>query len=238
MRSLTLGTRGSTLALAQADLVAGLLRARFPEVDVRTRTIVASGDEQLRVPAYELALDAFVDRLEEALLAGEVDAVVHSYKDLPAIGRPGLTIGAVPIRADRRDVLVSRDGRRLAELPAGAIVGTSSLRRSAWLGAHHPRLTARAIRGPVDVRVRLVREGEYDAALLAAAGLVRLGLSHVITEYFDVETLPPAAAQGALAVQCRTGDTATLALLDAIDDQALRRIVEEERALEALESNV
>jgi hydroxymethylbilane synthase len=230
----TIGTRSSELALRQTRQVAELLRAAWPQLDVRTRHYVSSGDEQLDLPADQLAPDAFVDRLERALLAGEVDAVVHSYKDLPFAATPGLVIAAVPLRADPREALVARSGLRLDQLPAGAIVGTSSARRGAWLRERRPDLEARPIRGPVDSRVRQVlEEGRFDAALLAAAGLQRLDLAHHVTEYFDLETLPPAAGQGALAVQCRADDAATAALLAAIDDLALHAAVRAERELEA-----
>jgi hydroxymethylbilane synthase len=232
-RHLTIGTRSSELALRQARQVDAMLRAAWPGLDVRTRLYVSSGDERLDVPADQLAPDAFVDRLERALLAGEVDAVVHSYKDLPAVATAGLVIAAVPVRADPREALVARDGHRLADLPAGAVVGTSSARRSAWLRALRPDLEARPIRGPVDSRVRQVMDGHFDAALLAAAGLERLDLAHHITEYFDLDVLPPAAAQGALAVQCRASDAATSMLLAAIDDRALHAAVRAERELEA-----
>ena len=162
---------------------------------------------------------------------------VHSYKDLPTARPEGLVIAAVPQRADPRDALVSRDGATLAGLPQGAVVGTSSPRRAAQAAALRPDLVLRPIRGNVDTRLAKVDAGEYDAAILAIAGLERLGLAERASHVFGFEEMLPAPAQGALAVECRRDDSETLRLVAAIDDRELRRLVSAERAfLAALEA--
>jgi len=210
-----------------------MLRERWPALDVRIDVLATSGDERLDIPFPDLAADAFTDRLERALLTGSIQAAVHSYKDLPYESSPDLIIAAVPVRADVREALVSRGGATLAQLPTGAIVGTSSERRSAILKRLRPDIELRPMRGPVDARLQQVMDGTYDAAIFAVAGLDRLGLSHHITEYFSVEVIRPAAGQGALAVQCRAADDATRMLLAGIDDVALHATVRAEREHEA-----
>jgi len=231
-RRIAIGTRRSPLALHQTQIVVELLGGAHPEVPLEIREFDASGDRMLDVPAPLLAADAFTDTIERALLAGDIDVAVHSYKDLPLEGTPGLTIAAVPVRADPREALVCARPVTLRELQAGAVVGTSSIRRTEAVRRLRPDLHVKPIRGPVDMRVAKVLAGEYDAALLALAGLERLGLTQYVTEIFDLETMPPAAAQGALAVQCRTADSFTRDLLGDIDHAGLRGEVESElRAL-------
>jgi hydroxymethylbilane synthase len=229
---ITLGTRGSPLALWQTNDIAERLRARWPALTVEIRIYGTSGDAHQEIPFTALADNAFTDQIEQALVHGDVDAAVHSYKDLPVVSPPSLIIAAVPVRGDVREALVSRNGQRLAELPSGAVIGTSSDRRSAILRALRPDLQIRPIRGPVDVRLQKVLDGEYDAVLFAAVGLERLGLAHHITEYFSTSIMPPAAGQGALAVQCRTDDARVRALIEAIDDRALHLAVRSEREAE------
>lgn len=227
-RRFTLGTRRSKLALHQTGLVVGLLAAANPDLDIEVRSYEASGDTMLDVPAPELAPDAFTDSIERALVEGEIDAAVHSYKDLPIEATPGLVIAAVPMRADLREALVCGRPLKLSELPAGCTVGTSSERRAAAVLTLRPDLLVRPIRGAVDARVAMVLAGEYDAALLALAGLERLELLDHVTEIFDVATMPPAAGQGALAVQCRADDPIALELLCNIDDVDLHNTVDAE----------
>ena len=227
-RLFTLGTRRSKLALHQTGLVVDLIASMHPEVDIEVRTYEAWGDTMLDVPATELPADAFTDSIERALIAGEIDAAVHSYKDLPPDSSPGLVIAAVPVRADLREALVCARPLKLSELAAGSVVGTSSERRAAAVLALRPDLLVKPIRGPVDTRVAMVLCGECDAALLALAGLDRLGLRQHVTEIFDVATMPPAAGQGALAVQCRADDPFALALLSDIDDVELHNSVDAE----------
>jgi hydroxymethylbilane synthase len=232
MTILRLGTRKSPLALRQTDIVRDLLVRAHPSLIVELVTFTTTGDEILDVPVQQLAADAFTDRVERALLDGTIDVAVHSYKDLPAEPTPGLVIAAVPVRADPREALVATHGRTLRDLPPRSIVGTSSERRAAAVLALRPDLEVRPIRGPVDVRVEKILAGEFDAAVLAVAGLERLGLLQHVTEYFDLETMPPAAGQGALAVQCRSDDSTTRDLLAAIDDVELHAAVLAEVAAE------
>ena len=227
-RPFVVGTRRSRLALYQANVVLELLRAARPEITFELREYTASGDTMLHIPAPELAADAFTDVIERALADGEIDAAVHSYKDLPPDAPPGLVIAAVPVRADPREALVSADGSRLRDLLPGAVVGTSSVRRAAAVLALRPDLVVKPIRGPVDARVRMVFDGTYDAAVLALAGLDRLGLAASVSEIFDAELMPPPPGQGALAVQCRADDELALAILTDIDDVPLHNAVDAE----------
>lgn len=222
------GTRRSELALRQTAIVTSLIAAAHPEIEIEVRHYEASGDVMLDVPAPQLAPDAFTDVIERALIAGEIDAAVHSYKDLPAEVTPGLVIAAVPVRADPREALVCARPLKLSDLPPGSLVGTSSERRAAAILALRPDVQVRPIRGTVDARVAKVLAGEYDAALLALAGLERLDLRANITEIFDLATMPPAAGQGALAVQCRAEDPLALDVLTRIDDIALHNAVDAE----------
>jgi hydroxymethylbilane synthase len=233
LAAVVLGTRGSALARAQAERVAALLAAAWPGLECEALPIVTQGDrtQSSGEPLPEIGgKGLFTAELEQALRDGGIDLAVHSLKDLPTEEPVGIALGAVCLREDVRDCLVARDGLTLAELPAGAVVGTSSLRRAAQLRALRPELEIRSIRGNVDTRVRKVREGEYDAAVLAAAGIRRLGLEEIVTEWLPAETMLPAPGQGALAVQCRAGDEPALALLEAIDDPSTRAATTAERA--------
>ncbi|GGJ91772.1 porphobilinogen deaminase [Pilimelia anulata] len=234
MTPLRLGTRGSALALAQAEQVADALRARTGRA-VELIEIGTTGDRSDR-PVPELGVGVFVSALREALLAKEIDFAVHSYKDLPSAPADGLIVAAVPQRQDPRDALIARDGLPLSALPPGARVGTGAVRRVAQLHALGLQLDVRPIRGNVDTRLRRVAEGELDAVVLARAGLARLGRADEITESLDPMLMLPAPAQGALAVECRstavTDDDADLpALLRGIDDLDSRLCVAAERAL-------
>jgi hydroxymethylbilane synthase len=232
MAAVVLGTRGSALARAQTERVIELLATAWPGITCEVRAIVTQGDRTQSsgepLPAIG-GKGLFTAELEEALRSGEIDLAVHSLKDLPTEEPADIVLGAVCLRDDVRDCLVARDGLTLAELPPGAVVGTSSLRRTAQLRALRPDLEVRSIRGNVDTRVRKVREGEFDAAVLAAAGIRRLSLEDAVTEWLPGETMLPAPGQGALAVQCRAGDEAVLALLAAIDDPATRAATTAER---------
>ncbi len=228
--SLSVGTRRSALARWQTDHVIALLGAARPDLLFETRTFSTAGDDTLDQPLPTLGgKGLFTAALEDALRRGEIDIAVHSLKDLPVDDPPGLTIGAIIGRADVRDVLAARAGLALADLPPGAIVGTSSLRRQAQLLAERPDLTVRDIRGNVETRLRKVQEGLYDATVLAAAGLDRLGLAAAVSETLPLETMLPAPGQGALAVQCRAGDDHTLALLAAIHNEPVAAAVGAER---------
>ncbi|MFL6101456.1 MAG: hydroxymethylbilane synthase [Actinomycetales bacterium] len=236
---LRLGTRRSALATAQAQLVADAL-APVAGIPVELVPITTSGDRtQSDVQPLEAigGTGVFVTELRRALLASEVDLAVHSYKDLPTGAYDGLAIGAVPPRADPRDVLVARDGLTLGELPAGARVGTGSPRRAAQLRALDLGLSVEPIRGNVDTRLRAVSEGRYDAVVLARAGLHRLGRTDEATEVLDPIQVLPAPGQGALAVECRADDDELLTWLAALDDSDSNAAVRAERAvLAALEA--
>lgn len=229
LQSLVLGTRGSALALRQTVQVREMLERRWSMLSVTLRVYDTFGDTRLDIPFPDLADNAFTDQIERALVDGEIDAAVHSYKDLPIESPAGLIIAAVPVRADMREALVARDGLTLRSLPAGAVVGTSSERRAATLRTLRPDIVLRPIRGAVDARLEKVVRGEYDAVIFAVAGLERLGLTHHITEYFSLDVMAPAAGQGALAVQCRASDARIVALVAGIDDVVLHTAVLAER---------
>lgn len=230
MTRLRVGTRGSRLARAQAGLVAEGLRKHVPDLAVELVLIETFGDAHRDVALKpELGQSFFTKEIEAALLSGEVDVAVHSCKDLATVLPVGLRLGAIPPREDPRDVLVSRAGR-LSDLPAGARVGTSSPRRRGFLAAARPDLEVVDMRGNVPTRVAALDEGVLDAIVLAAAGLVRLGLTERITERLEPDVMTPAAAQGALAVQTREDDPKTNALVAHLDDRASRSAVLAERA--------
>jgi hydroxymethylbilane synthase len=227
--TLRLGTRGSALALAQARLVAGALGEAG--VDVEIVTITTKGDVRTDVPLSVIGgRGVFAAELEQALRAGDVDLAVHSAKDLPSTLAPDLALAAFLPREDPRDVLISRDGVPLASLRMNAIVGTSSPRRACQLRALRPDVVLRDIRGNVDTRVRKLDEGQYDAIVLAAAGLRRLGLAQRITEWLDPARMLPSPGQGAIAVEVRADDAATAAALAPLDDADTRVAVTAERA--------
>ena len=230
--AVTLGTRASTLARAQTELVVAALTGAWPGLECSTEVISTTGDRTQAAgePLPEIGgKGLFTAELERALRTGEIDLAVHSLKDLPTEEAPDVVIGAVCERDDVRDCIVSRDGLGLDDLPAGAIVGTSSLRRAAQVRALWPRLEIRSIRGNVDTRIRKVRGGEFDAVVLAAAGIRRLGLEAEVAEWLPTEIMLPAPAQGALAVQCRADDGSALSLLSPVDDGHARATTTAER---------
>jgi hydroxymethylbilane synthase len=226
--TLRLGTRGSALALTQSTTVADAVRALGHDVELVE--IVTPGDRS-NAPIAQLGVGVFVSALREALVAGEIDFAVHSYKDLPTAPAKGLTIAAVPPREDPRDALVTRDGRHLSDLGEGARIGTGALRRIAQLHALGRRLAPLPVRGNVDTRLRKLAEGEFDAVVLARAGVVRLGRGDEITETLDPMLMLPAPAQGALAVECREDDVELREILARLEDQDTRSAVTAERAL-------
>jgi hydroxymethylbilane synthase len=227
--TLRLGTRGSALAVAQASTVAQALTASTGE-RVDLVEIVTDGDRSA-APVQQLGVGVFVSALREALHAKEIDFAVHSYKDLPTAPADGLCIAAVPLRDDPRDALVTRDGSLLSDLGPGQRVGTGAPRRVAQLLALGRGLDCVPVRGNVDTRLRRLTEGAYDAVVLAAAGLRRLGRADEITETLDPMLMLPAPAQGALAVECRSGDQSLVELLASLDDEHTRAAVIAERSL-------
>jgi hydroxymethylbilane synthase len=227
---LRLGTRASALATAQAGAVAAALTERTGRA-VELVPVTTYGDTSRAALSQIGGTGVFVGALREALLADQVDLAVHSLKDLPTADAEGIRLAAVPPREDPRDVLVARDGLTLAELPAGSHVGTGSPRRAAQLRALGLGLQVVDVRGNVDTRLRLVQSGEVDAVVLARAGLARLGRLDVVTEVIDPLQMLPAPGQGALAVECRSGDTTTADLLGTLDDRPTRLVAEAERTL-------
>jgi hydroxymethylbilane synthase len=234
--TLRLGTRASQLATTQSQAVADAITAASG-VRVELVHISTEGDRSSAAIAQLGGTGVFVTAIRQALLEGTVDVAVHSYKDLPTLPEPGLTIAAVPPREDPRDALVARDGRTLGELPAGAKVGTGAPRRVAQLRALGLGLEVVPIRGNVDTRMARVVPGDLDAVVLARAGLSRLGRLGAITETLDPLQVLPAPAQGALAVECRSDDERTRQVLAALDDAGTRACVVAERTtLAALEA--
>lgn len=228
---LVIGTRGSPLALRQAQGVRDALLRHWPGIEVRLEIIRTRGDRFLDAPLSAVGgKGLFVKEIEESLLAGRADLAVHSLKDVPAETAPGLTFGAIPERDSPRDALVSRRGEPLAELPAGGRVGTSSLRRAAQIRRLRPDLEVVPLRGNVETRLRKLDAGELDAVVLAEAGLNRLGLAARISERFDPGRLLPAVGQGALCVQIREGDPATSERIAPLDHAPTRTAVAAERA--------
>lgn len=230
--TLTIGSRGSELALTQSRYVAGLIQAAAPDTEVNVEVFSTRGDEILSKPLSEIGgKGLFTEELEAALLEGRIDLAVHSLKDLPTEEPEGLCIAATPTRATPNDALVSEKFARLADLSPGAVVGTSSLRRKAQLTAARPGLNIVDLRGNVGTRVKRVTDGDLDAAILACAGLERIGLTDVIAEVLAPEVMLPAAGQGALGIQTRADDADLLAILARINDEATHAEVTAERAL-------
>ena len=228
---LVLATRRSSLARWQTESVRNQLAACWPALRLETIEIVTQGDRSLERPLPEIGgKGVFTQELETALREGRADLAVHSLKDLPTEVPADLTVGAVLSRGDPRDVLVGAEGRDLAALPPGATVGTSSLRRQAQLLALRPELCTRPVRGNVETRIDKVRRGEFQAVVLAAAGLLRLGLERHASQWFELDQMLPAPGQGAIAVQCRADDRDTLGLLAAIDHPPTRSATDAERA--------
>jgi hydroxymethylbilane synthase len=230
-RKLTLGTRPSQLARWQTDFVATALRAAWPGLRTEVEVYTTRGDRELSRPLPEIGgKGLFTAEVEAALLSDDIDLAVHSLKDLPIAESEGLAIGAVLKRAEAHDVLVSRHDLPLAELPAAPRVGTSSPRRAAQIAAARPDAQIVSIRGNVDTRLRKAATEDYDAVVLAAAGLARLGLEEHITESLSLDLMLPAPAQGALAVQCRVDDAGAVSMLRSIHHQPTWSAVTAERS--------
>jgi hydroxymethylbilane synthase len=228
--SYRLGTRGSKLALWQANYVADALR-KITKVDVEIVVISTEGDETAGSLMNPIRPGVFVSSIRDALIANEVDLVVHSMKDLPSARLLGLKVVAIPQREDARDVIISHSGLGLMALPAGAVVGTSSPRRAARINFLRPDLVTAPIRGNVDTRIQKVRDGEFDAVVLAAAGIKRLNRASEITEFLTSEQLLPAPAQGALAIEIRGFDRDLSKALEKLDHIETRLITTAERAV-------
>ncbi|WP_329003772.1 hydroxymethylbilane synthase [Kribbella sp. NBC_00709] len=226
-----LGTRRSALATAQSTLVADQLRALGHEVELAL--ITTTGDVN-RAPVEQIGgTGIFVSALRDALLAGEIDIAVHSLKDLPTAPVDGLTLGAIPLREDPRDVLIARDGLTLGELPRGSVIGTGAARRVSQIDALGLGVECTGVRGNVDTRIALVTDGKLDAVVVARAGVSRLGRLAEVTETLDPIQMLPAPGQGALAIECRSADAEALAALAPLEDPSTRAAVTAERQMMA-----
>ena len=231
-RIIRIGTRGSLLALKQSTNVKETLEARWPGLRVELEIIRTTGDKIVDVPLAKVGgKGLFVKEIEDALLARTVDLAVHSMKDVPAILPEGLEIGVIPKREDPRDVLVSGSGAGISELPAGARVGTSSLRRSAQVKRLRPDAEVLNLRGNLDTRLRKLSEGQYDAIILAAAGLHRMGWKDRITAYLEPEVFVPAIGQGAIGIEFRSDDREVRRILSPLHDPDTAVAVVAERSL-------
>ena len=231
MKTLKIGTRGSALALWQSRRVAFLLSRHLPGLEVELVEITSLGDRVTDVPLSHVeGTGFFTASIEQALINGDVDIAVHSYKDLPVESTPGLLVAAVPERGPVEDVLCARNGATLATLPKGARVGTCSTRRTAQVRMQRADLELVPLRGNVPTRVARI-EKDLDAVVLAQAGLVRLGLDAAISELFSIDRMLPAPAQGAMAIQCRAADRDLILRLSVLDHATTRQAVDAERAM-------
>ena len=230
-KHVVIGSRGSILALAQANLVKSSLEANYPDLTFEIKEIVTSGDKDLKSnwENSNASLKSFFTKeIEQELLDGQIDIAVHSMKDMPAVSPKGLICGAIPDREDARDVLITK-GDFLVTLPKGAKVGTSSLRRAINLKAVRPDFEIKHLRGNIHTRLNKLETEDYDAIVLAAAGLKRVGLTDKISEYLNGEVFPPAPAQGVLYIQCRENDKEIKGILKSIHNEDIAKIVEIER---------
>lgn len=231
-KKIVIGSRGSILALAQSEMIKKQLETNFPEIEFEIKKIVTSGDKDLvsNWNNSDKSLKSFFTKeIEVELLNGTIDLAVHSMKDMPIVSPEGLICGAVPDREDQRDVLISKSGKTLMELPEGAIVGTSSLRRTMNLKNLRPDLSIKQLRGNIHTRLNKLKTEDYDAILLAAAGLKRVGLEGEITEYLDPKSFLPAPAQGVLHIQCRENDEKIRNILKSIHNEEIEKVVVIER---------
>jgi hydroxymethylbilane synthase len=230
-KTITIGTRGSRLALWQAHWVQSALRQRHPEIDVAVEIIKTTGDKILDVPLARVGgKGLFVKEIEEALRDGRVDLAVHSMKDMPADVPEGLRIGAVPERETANDVLISRNRKALCDLPKNARIGTSSLRRAAQILAVKPDAAIVPLRGNLETRIKKLESGQLDAVVLAAAGVKRLNLADKITQYLDIRLMIPAVGQGALCVEIRDNDPDMETLVSCLNHGETHCVVTAERA--------
>ena len=230
-KSIVIGTRGSKLALWQAEHIASRIRERFPAIEVTLKKIVTTGDKILDVPLAKIGgKGLFTKELENAMLSGEIDLAVHSLKDMPTELPEGLMLAAITTRADASDAFVSLRYNSLDELPQGAKVGTSSLRRRAQILKYRPDLQTVDLRGNLDTRIKKLENKEMDAIILATAGLKRLGLEQYITQILPAAICLPAVGQGALAIETRQADAEVLSVLEFLNDNDTIAAVTAERA--------
>ncbi|WP_096269591.1 hydroxymethylbilane synthase [Paucisalibacillus globulus] len=238
MRKIIVGSRKSNLALTQTNWVINELKKAGVENEIEVKKIMTKGDRILDVTLSKVGgKGLFVKEIEKALYDKEIDFAVHSMKDMPAVLPEGLVISSMPIREDHRDALISKNNVLLKDLPQGAIVGTSSLRRAAQILATRPDIEIKWIRGNIETRIRKLQEEDYDAIILAVSGLKRVGLNEeLITEYLEPEVCVPAVGQGALAIECREDDDEIRSILSKInDDYTVRTVTAERTYLNLLE---
>lgn len=226
-----IGTRGSLLALKQSSLVLEKLQGFYPHIEFSLKKITTRGDRLVDLPLPSFGgKGIFIKELEQALLRGDIDLAVHSFKDLPLEMEPGLEIAAALEREDPRDVLVSRDGLKLHEMPSGSRLGTGSPRRRAQILSFRSDLQVLDMRGNVDTRLRKIEEGFYDGAIMAAAGLLRLGRQNIIAEYLPPEICTPAVGQGAMAIEIKTEKEKIKNIIKVLGNEPARKCLEAERA--------
>lgn len=232
MRKIIVGSRRSKLALTQTNWVIEQLKKIDSSFEFEVKEIVTKGDKILDVTLSKVGgKGLFVKEIEQAMLNEEIDMAVHSMKDMPAVLPEGLMIGCIPVREDHRDALISKNHIKLADLKPGSVIGTSSLRRSAQILAKRPDLEIKWIRGNIDTRLSKLEQGEYDAIILAAAGLSRMGWAkETVTEFLDDDLCIPAVGQGALSIECRESDKELLELLEKFTCQKTSQAVRAERA--------
>jgi hydroxymethylbilane synthase len=231
MRKIIVGSRKSNLALTQTNWVIEQLKKAGVQNEFEVKKIVTKGDKILDVTLSKVGgKGLFVKEIEQAMYDREIDLAVHSMKDMPSEMPPGLTISTIPVREDHRDAFISKNNTRLHDLPEGAIIGTSSLRRAAQMLAERPDVQIKWIRGNIETRLRKLNEENYDAIILAVSGLKRVGLSEdLITEYLEPEICVPAVGQGALAIECRENDQELREILAAIHDEHTAKTISAER---------
>ncbi len=230
--TIRIGTRGSMLALRQSGMMKEALERLWPGLSVELQVIKTTGDKITDVPLAKVGgKGLFVKEIEDALLDGSVDIAIHSMKDVPAVLPDGLEIGAVPEREDPRDVLIIRDGKNMDDLPSGAVIGTSSLRRAAQILKTRPDFEVRTLRGNLETRLRKLQEGQYDAIILAAAGIRRMGWQDRITMFLDPGDFIPAIGQGALGIEARSDDERVRRILEPLNHPLSAVAVRAERSL-------
>lgn len=232
MRQVRVGTRRSELAVTQTEWVMNRMKEKLPDSwELMKETIVTRGDQILNVTLSKVGgKGLFVKEIEQALLDGRIDLAVHSMKDMPGEMPPGLMMGAVSIREDPRDCLISRTGATLDQLPEQAVVGTSSLRRQAQVLAYRPDLQVKPVRGNLNTRWQKLMDGQFDALVLASAGIARMGWQDRVDQYLSEDVMLPAVGQGALAVQCRSDDHEILKILKSVHHEQTDAAIQAERS--------
>lgn len=232
MRKFIVGSRRSGLAMTQSRQFIDSLKSHYPDMDIEIKEIVTKGDRIVDVQLSKVGgKGLFVKEIEQALADKEIDMAIHSLKDVPSSMPEGFTIACVPEREDMRDAFLANNKVHFKDLPAGSVVGTSSLRRGAQLLAMRDDIEVKWVRGNIDTRIKKMESGEYDAIVLAAAGLKRMGWSdNIVTEYFDPESFIPAIAQGALGIECRSGDKELIEMLQKVHSDVDAACTSAERA--------